>query len=71
MPLDVSLDVPVEQLVEAYPRAAGFLAERGVICIVCGEAYWGRLGDLMVAKGITDPDGLLADLKDYLSQSPA
>jgi hypothetical protein len=71
MPLDVSLDVPVEALIEAYPAAAGFLAERGVICIVCGEAYWGRLGELMAHKGIEAPEALLADLKKYLSQSPA
>ncbi len=71
MLLEVSLETPVEQLVEVYPQAAGFLAGRGVICIVCGEAYWGPLGDLMRNKGIEAPDALLADLKDYLNQSPA
>jgi len=71
MPLDVSLDVPVEALIEAYPAAAGFLAGRGVICIVCGEAYWGPLGELMANKGIATPDALLADLKDYLSHTSA
>jgi len=69
--MDISLETPVEQLVEDYPQAAGFLADRHVVCIVCGEPYWGPLGELMANKGIADPEGLLADLRAFLAETPA
>ena len=68
--MDLSLTTPVERIVEAYPQAAGFLADHGVVCIVCGEPFWGALGELMANKGISDPDGLLADLRAFLAVEP-
>ena len=66
--MEITLDITVEDLVEVYPRAATFLADHHVVCIVCGEPYWGTLQDLMTSKGIEDPDTLLQQLKDYLQQ---
>lgn len=56
----------VEELVEDYPEAIGFLMERGIVCIQCGEPYWGSLGELMTQKGILDPEQVLVDLNLYL-----
>jgi len=36
---------------------------------MCGEPYWGTLGELMASKGIADPQALLQELRDYLSAS--
>ncbi len=33
----VSLDTPVEELVERFPEAVGFLSRNRVRCIRCGE----------------------------------
>ena len=59
----LSADTLVEDLVEAYPELIGPLISRGVVCIVCGEAYWGTLGELAASKGITDMDALIKDLE--------
>lgn len=64
--LEITLAVPVDELVEAYPKAAGFLADRRVVCIVCGEPFWGTLGELMEHKEIANPAALVEELKVYL-----
>jgi hypothetical protein len=63
-------DLLVEDLVAAYPELIGPLANRGVVCLVCGEPYWGTLEELAAAKGITDIAGLLRDLTIDLAQGP-
>ena len=63
-------DMFVEDLVEAYPELIGPLANRGVVCLVCGEAYWGTLKDLATKKGITDVKALIDDLRMDLAQGP-
>ncbi|GAB4436244.1 MAG: hypothetical protein Kow00120_03260 [Anaerolineae bacterium] len=69
----IDLDTQVEALVEEHPDAIGFLMERGIVCLVCGEAFWGTLGELMAQKRIADPEEVLADLEAFLAEraSPA
>ena len=62
----VSLDEPVEDIVERYPKASAFLLERGVICIRCGEPAWCPLRELVEEKGL-DGEVIFAELNDYLS----
>ncbi|GAB4575276.1 MAG: hypothetical protein Kow0077_26000 [Anaerolineae bacterium] len=69
--MEITLDVTVDELVAAYPDAVGFLADHHVVCIVCGEPYWGTLGELMASKGIEDPAALLEELKAFLAQREA
>lgn len=69
--MEITLDLRVDELVEAHPQAAGFLADRGVVCIVCGEPYWGTLGELMRHKQIADPDSVLTQLQDFLAHQEA
>ena len=69
--MDITLDWHVDELVEAYPQAAGFLADHGVVCIVCGEPYWGTLGELMAHKQIADPEAVLARLQAFLARQEA
>jgi hypothetical protein len=65
--MDINADVHVEDLVDEYPRAVGFLAERGVVCIRCGEPYWGTLRELAATKGLGDRiDEIVQDLQHYL-----
>jgi hypothetical protein len=64
--VDITLDVHVDELVAVHPEAAGFLADNNVVCIVCGEPYWGTLGELMEGKGIDNPEVLLDELKTHL-----
>jgi hypothetical protein len=69
--MDITLNTNVDELVAAYPEASGFLADHKVVCIVCGEPYWGTLGELMANKGIDDPDTLLESLKGHLANRSA
>jgi hypothetical protein len=65
--MNVDADVYVEDLVAEHPRAVGFLAERGVLCIRCGEPYWGTLRELAATKGLGDRiDEIVQDLQHYL-----
>ncbi len=63
-------DIFVEDLVEAYPELIGPLAFKGIVCIVCGEAYWGTLKELAASKGITDMEALIKDLRMDMAQGP-
>jgi hypothetical protein len=67
----ITLETPVEELLDRYPAANGFLMRNHVICIVCGEAFWGTLGELFESKGIADPEELLARLNAHLAVEPA
>ena len=62
----------VEDLVQEYPQAVGFLTERGIRCLMCGEPFWGRLNELTEDVG-GDPErfqSILAELNEFLSKPP-
>jgi hypothetical protein len=63
----VTLETPVEELVAQYPAVARFLARRGVVCVVCGDPFWGTLGALIAQKNLPDPAAIIADLNDFLA----
>lgn len=47
----ISRDIPIEDLVKAYPDAVGFLIRHDLPCVVCGEPFWGTLAELAGQKG--------------------
>ncbi len=51
----------VDVLIERHPELVGWLADHGVICIECGEPFWGSIGDLIRSKG-QDVESLLAEI---------
>jgi hypothetical protein len=59
-------DMPVEDLVQHYPELIGPLTHRRVVCLVCGEAFWGTLEELARSKGITDIDALVEELSELV-----
>jgi hypothetical protein len=64
----VSLDTPIEELVERFPEAVGFLSRNGVRCIRCGEPLWCSLGELLKEEGIENPQYLVQELNNYLEK---
>ncbi len=69
--MELNADIHVEELVTEYPRAVGFLADQGIVCIRCGEPYWGTLRELANTRHLGDRiEAIVADLKSYLSQNP-
>lgn len=69
--MDITPDVNVEELVEEHPKAIGFLADRGIVCIRCGEPYWGSLRELARTRNLdAQIEAITADLRDYLGEQP-
>jgi hypothetical protein len=66
MRVKVSLDTPVEELVEQFPEAVGFLSRRGVRCIRCGEPLWCTVGELLREDGIENPQLLIDELNEHI-----
>ncbi len=50
-------ETTIEDLLKAYPDTVGFLIDRGLPCVVCGEPFWGTLADLARQKG-WDEEGI-------------
>ena len=70
--MNITADTAVEDLVEEHPKAAGFLADRGIVCIRCGEPYWGTLRDLAATKNLERQiDEIVMELKAYLKSVDA
>lgn len=66
MRVKVSLDTPVEELVEQFPEAVGFLSRRGVRCIRCGEPLWCTVGELLREERIESPQLLIDELNEHI-----
>jgi len=64
----ITADIHIEELLEKYPQANRFLMKRGIICVQCGETYWGTLGELIKDKGL-DEQSILTDLNRVLGDS--
>jgi len=58
----IDRDIYIEELIEAYPDAVGFLIAEGLPCVVCGEPFWGTLAELARGRGFDDAriDALVA-----------
>lgn len=65
----VTAETPVEALLDAVPGANEYLIEQGLPCIVCGEPFWGTLGDLARRHRIEDVEALVRGLNE-LARNP-
>lgn len=63
----VSADSFVEDLVLDYPAAVGFLLERNIVCIKCGEPIWGTLRETLQRGKVTDIERFVEELNEFLS----
>ena len=50
----IAKDTTIDDLIRACPKAVGLLIEEGLPCVVCGEPFWGTLGELAEQKGWDD-----------------
>jgi hypothetical protein len=57
----------VEDLLEKYPSINGFLLQKGIVCVKCGEPFWGKLEDLIQNKGL-DVDKTVAELNRFIEE---
>ncbi len=66
--MEIHADVQVEDLVRELPESVRILSRHGIVCIRCGEPYWGTLRELAADKGITDLEEILAELRKAAGQ---
>ncbi len=66
MPHPVSLSIQIEDLVQKFPEAVGFLTRKGIRCIRCGEPLWCTLGELLEEEKVADPLALVSELNKFL-----
>lgn len=52
----VTTDSKVDEMVERYPDTVRFLMQKGLPCVVCGEPFWGSLGELCRQKGWSEAE---------------
>ncbi len=50
----IARDISIEDLIRRVPSAVGYLMEKGIKCIACGEPIWGTLESAARDKGFTD-----------------
>lgn len=62
----ITLDTPVEEIVESYPQAVEYGILNGVSCIFCVGSFPATLGDLLRIKNVPDPKGFVDGLNAYL-----
>jgi len=48
----IQKDIHVDDLIEKHPELNVFLSRRGIICVQCGEVFWGTLEELVKSKGL-------------------
>lgn len=64
----VLLGIHLEELVEKFPEAVGFLTKQGVRCIRCGEPLWCTLGELLEEAGVDKPQRLVCKLNNHIQK---
>ncbi len=47
----ISADDHVDEIIENHPELTTFLQKRGIMCVQCGEVFWGTLRELVEQKG--------------------
>lgn len=52
----VTKDTSIEELIDEVPEAIGYLMNRGIRCLRCGEATWGTIETAASEKGFTPED---------------
>jgi predicted DNA-binding ribbon-helix-helix protein len=59
----IRADEHVDDLVQRFPELSAFLRRRGVICVQCGEVFWGTLSELIESKGL-DTSEIVREIND-------
>ncbi|MFZ1730396.1 MAG: DUF1858 domain-containing protein [Bacteroidota bacterium] len=71
MPVEISRETIIEDLVETHAEAVTFLMEKGIRCLRCGEPIWGTLGTAMDEKDfpVDRQMEIVQELRAFLSAS--
>jgi len=62
----ITASTSIDDLLDLLPEANGYLIEQGLPCLVCGDPFWGSIGDLARRRGIEDVDRIVGELNAML-----
>lgn len=62
----ISRNTLIEDLVQKYPQLIRPLRAEGIICLACGEAVWGSLGDQALEKGLDNLDEIVSKMNELI-----
>ena len=72
MDIKVRIDktITIEDLVREHPKSVGFLMEKGIKCLACGEPIWGTLESSAKEKGFSDEeiDKIVEELNELVTK---
>ncbi len=68
--MTIKKEIPIEDLVNVLPSSVKYLAEKGIVCIACGEAVWGTLEEAATGKGYVkeEVESIIRDLNKLKDQ---
>lgn len=49
-------EIEIEDLVRELPESVGYLMDKGIRCLRCGEPIWGTLESASKEKGFSDKE---------------
>ncbi len=52
----ITKNTSIEDLIDEVPEAIGYLMNRGIRCLRCGEPTWGTIETAATEKGFTPED---------------
>jgi hypothetical protein len=52
----IAKEILIEDLVREFPASVGYMMDRGIKCIACGEPVWGTLESVARKKGFSEQD---------------
>lgn len=59
----IQKNIYIEDLINILPDSVGYLMEKGIKCIACGEPIWGTLEQAAREKGKSD-----AEIETYVRE---
>ena len=54
--MKISKDIYIEDMVHQIPGSVRYLADKGIMCIACGEPIWGTLEEAAKEKKFSDEE---------------
>ena len=52
----ITREIEIEDLVRELPESVGYLMDKGIRCLRCGEPIWGTLESASKEKGFNDSE---------------
>lgn len=68
--MKITKDIEIEDLTVMLPEAVGYLRDKGIRCLRCGEPIWGTLEDAAKEKNFSggEIDEFVKELNDLAAK---